>query len=104
MRIKMLKDVATVGEYLEKGKVYEIQDLLAKALIERGQAEDAFKVPVPRAPKLEPVKPVIIEAVSVEEKPEVKLEEVKVEEAKPVAEKVAEKPAKKAAKKPAKKA
>jgi len=90
MRIRMLKDVATVGQFLEKGEVYEVQDLLAKALIGRGQAEDAFKPRAPRAPKVEvaPVKPEVKPAEPAEE---TKPEEVKAEE-KPAAKKPAKKP------------
>lgn len=40
MRIRILETVATVGEMLEEGKVYEVQPTLAEALIARGQAED----------------------------------------------------------------
>jgi len=111
MRIRMLKDVATVGQFLEKGEVYEVQDLLAKALIGRGQAEDAFKPRAPRAPKVEgapvkpevkPAEPEVVEEKAEEAKPEAPAEETKPEEVKPEKE-PEKKPAKMPAKKPASK-
>jgi hypothetical protein len=89
MHIKMLSEVWTVGQLLEKGKRYDVQDSLAKALIGRGEAEDILaKPPKPKVP--EP-KPEITEEILAPEK----AEEPESEE------KLARQPAKKPSKKPA---
>ena len=95
MRIRMLAEVYTVGQLLERGNVYDVQDALAKSLIRRKQAVDTEAPPTPKVTRPVP-KPVLIP------------EEVAapVEEAAPTEEpeeKPEEKPEKKAVKKPSSK-
>ena len=97
MRLRILKDTATVGRMLTKGSIVEVQAPLAEALLATGKAEDAFKV---KAPKATPEKPQMIEVVRASEKEEVNLEKRLAK--KPAKKKAARKPAKKAARKKAK--
>ena len=94
MRIRMLAEVYTVGQLLERGNVYDVQDALAKSLIRRKQAVDTEAPPTPKVTRPGP-KPIPV--------PEAVVETAPVAEAAP-AEKVEEKPEKEAEEKPEKKA
>ncbi len=41
-RLKILKDTYTVGQFYQTGQIAEVQPMLARAMIERGQAEDIY--------------------------------------------------------------
>jgi hypothetical protein len=45
MKIKLLKNTFASGKMLDKGKVYEVSSVDAKALIQMGKAELVFKKP-----------------------------------------------------------
>jgi len=42
MRLRILQDTYTVGEFLEAGKMADVQEPLAKSLIAQGKAAEAF--------------------------------------------------------------
>ena len=71
MRVRILKDTATVGRMLAKGSICDIQQALANALIASDKAEDAFKVAttVPPAPAPAPEIVEVIEKPAPVEKP-----------------------------------
>lgn len=56
MRIEIIEDVATVGRIYKAGQVAEVQDGLARALVDSGKARDlrdSALLPTPAVPEVE---------------------------------------------------